>query len=171
MSREHLDHNAVSRAVVDGESALEREHLVQCAACRGQVEKLGADLAELGRRSREATPLPSKAFAWSDANQTGQFIVWKWLWSPAAGAMVAAALVAVVWLGFSLDSPSPEPFQINQAPPLAEMMDMESEPLGGFAGFLVAENSSGLEQDFISAGDDDDFDAGAQGVILWSGAL
>lgn len=171
MSQEHLDHNAVSRAVVDGESILEQEHLAQCAVCRGQAEKLGADLAELGRRSRETAPQPSNAFAWSDASQTSRFIVWKWLWSPAAGAIVAAALLAVVWLGFSLDSPSPEPFRRNQALPLAEIMDMEPEPLGGFAGFFVAENSPGLEQDFISADDDEDFDAGAQGVILWSGVL
>jgi hypothetical protein len=47
-------------------------------------------------------------------------------------------------------------------------MDEESDRLGGFAGFLVAENSGWQEYDFISAGDEDD-EAEAEGVILWPG--
>ena len=172
MRQEHLDHDAVIRAVVDGESAPQKEHLDQCAACRELVDELQSDLAEVGRRSRAIAPRPTKAFAWSHAVQPAQARPWNWprnwLWPPAAGAMVAALLLAVVWLGLRPDSPAPAPLRLTETMPLAGLMDAEPEPVGGFFGFLVAENISGQEQDFFSAGDDDS-DIGAEGAILWPG--
>jgi hypothetical protein len=170
MSRAHLDDRALARAAVDGLSAPQSEHLVQCAACRDQAEHLRDDLTELGRRSRESAPSPNKAFTWSDHAQTSPSWGWRILWSPATGAMAAALILAVVWLGLRLDSPAQVPVQLIETIPLAEIMEAEPEELGGFAGFLIAENSSGFEQDFISAGDED-LGSGAKGVILWPGVL
>jgi hypothetical protein len=170
MRKDHLDDRTLAQAAVDGESAFENRHLAECAACRDQVENLRADLARLGRHSREATPLSHKNFTWGRETRTASARGWGLLWSPAAGAMAAALILAVVWLGFRLDSPSPQPPKLSESMPFEEIMEAEPEALSGFAGFLVAENSSGLEQVFIGA-DDDDYESGAEGVILWPGVL
>lgn len=170
MRGEHLDDRALARAAVDVESTLEKGHLAGCAACRDQVEGLRADLARLGRRCREAAPRSYKNFISSGEALTASAWNWKPLWSPTAGAMAVAALLAAVWLGFRYETqPSVSMSQIH-TPPLVETMENEPEVMGGFAGFLVAENSSGQEQVFISA-DDDDLESGAEGVILWPGVL
>lgn len=170
MSGQHLNDRALALAAVDGESALENGHLAECASCRDQLENLRSDLAVLSRRSRDTAPLSRKNFTWGRQTRAASARGWGLLWSPAAGAMAAALILAVVWLGFRLDAPSPQPLRLSQTLPLEEIMEAEPEALSGFAGFLVAENSSGTEQVFMGA-DDDDFESGAEGVILWSGVL
>lgn len=174
MSREHLDAAALAKAVVDGKNILDNEHLFSCGQCRDELADLQAGLARLGRRSREAAPRSGSRFVWPQAGQPARASSWSWLWSPAAGAMAMVLLLAVVWMGLRGDSAPPPPLsialQMRELQPWSEIIDPESDRLGGFAGFLVAENSTWQDQDFLSAGDDD-FEAGAEGVIPWPGVL
>lgn len=168
MSREHLDAAALARAVVDGQSVLDNPHLSSCAGCQGELADLQADLARLGRRARETAPRTTSSFVWPQAAQPAQGPAWKWLWPPAAGAVAVALLLAVVWVGLRSDAPQPLAWQAREMASWAEILDDEADRLGGFAGFLVAENSGWQDHGFFSAGDDDD-EAGVEGVILWPG--
>ncbi len=170
MSREHLDAAALARIVAGDPKSLASEHLAKCAQCRGQAAELKTDLGELTRRVRASAPFTATSFVWPQAAPSRSLRPLGWLWSPAVGAAVLALILAVVWLGIKEDRSAVLSLRPEQTRIWAEVMDDEPERLGGFVGFLVAENSAGLEVDFISA-DDDEIATGAEGVILWPGVL
>jgi anti-sigma-K factor RskA len=170
MSREHLDAAALARAVVDDQSVLDSRHLSSCAQCQEELADLQTGLARLSRRARQTAPSTASCFVWPQTARPKRGPAWKWLLSPVAGAVAMALLLAVVWVGLRNHAPQPLAWQVRETGPWAEIMDDDSDRLGGFAGFLVAENSTWQDQDFISAGDEVN-ETGAEGVILWPGVL
>ncbi len=185
---QHLDSAALARAAVEAAGAAggeggeraeggekvagvagggaEARHLAHCARCRGELEALRADLAELGRRSLAAAPRPSRTFAWPPARSRAR----AWRWAPAAGALAAALVLLVVWLGPGREQRPPV---VAEPELLAEALELEAPEPEGFTEFLVAGGQAGQEdQDFLrflssEEGAEDDY--GVEGVITWSG--
>jgi len=169
MGQGHLSHHELARAAVEP-GAGRRDHVERCPGCREELAALRADLAKLGRRARREAPRPRGAFAWPRAAlpapspRRGV-----WLGAPLAGALAAALLLALAWLGPRGDAAAPLPALPGETQLLAEALKPEAEELDGFVGFLAAENRARLDRDFhsfISAGGD-----GAEEVTPWAGEL
>lgn len=141
----HLNEDQILQAVVGGSDLPQAllEHLSQCSQCRGQIDNMEKDLAQLGRMGKQFSPSPRKKVS-LPAEKPHRAFRWSRQMSTALGAAVASL---VIWFGATH-------FFINTDPEIDLARDMEASAQFMMEISMLAENA--LPQEFFDMEETDE---------------
>jgi len=94
-SKPHLEEDDILQAVIDDKdlSALQQQHLGECAQCRQRKAQLEQELARLGQLAERYAPKPQKRIVLAEQKIRSPLLNWRIAFSAAA----VVAVVLVVW--------------------------------------------------------------------------